>query len=168
MKKWISLILILLCFALLASCGKKEEEAAPPEEDDEEEIVVTFDYAAGVFTTNLAPSENKATHIIQTDITLKLKSQKFLDTLNGSTGEAEAAGGHGASAESEGGGVAATNLLRIRDTITFVLRNTTAEEITADDVNKQQSLRDEITAALNEEFETKSFVGVSFGNFVVS
>ncbi|MDR0858229.1 MAG: flagellar basal body-associated FliL family protein [Oscillospiraceae bacterium] len=165
MKKLLPLILILLCFALLASCGKKEEPVED-DEDEEEEVVVTFPYSTGeTFTTNLAPSE-KVTHVIRADITLQLKSQKFLDNLTGAA--EEAAGGEHGGGEEAGGGAGAANLLVVRDTITFVLRNTTAEQIIAGDSDGQLALREKIVAALNEKFATKSFVGVTFANFVIS
>ena len=53
---------------------------------------------------------------------------------------------------------------RIRDTIIFILRDLTEEEIR--DTGTQQKLRNRIITALNERLEMDNFVEVLFNDFV--
>ena len=55
---------------------------------------------------------------------------------------------------------------RIRDTIIFILRNLTEEEVRAD--GTQDELRDVIITALNERLGIDNFVEVLFNNFVIA
>jgi flagellar basal body-associated protein FliL len=57
------------------------------------------------------------------------------------------------------------NLYTIRDTILFILRNLTEDEITSTDV--QDTLRQDIAKALNTALDTGSIVSVKFGDFVM-
>ena len=54
---------------------------------------------------------------------------------------------------------------RIRDTIIFILRNLTAEEIKAE--GTQEILRNRIISALNERLGIDNFVEVLFNDFVM-
>jgi flagellar basal body-associated protein FliL len=53
----------------------------------------------------------------------------------------------------------------IRDTILFILRDLTEEEIDSSDI--QDKLRAEIPEALNEKLQIENFTSVYFGDFVM-
>jgi flagellar basal body-associated protein FliL len=57
------------------------------------------------------------------------------------------------------------NLYTIRDTILFILRDLTEEEITSIDV--QDALRQNLAQALNTALDIDSIVSIKFGDFVM-
>ena len=105
---------------------------------DAERPEVRAEYSPGeFFTTNV----NESTRLLKAGIVLVVNSDKLEEQLSNDNA-------------------------RIRDTIIFILRSLTEEEIRAQ--GTQDALRDRIIEALNERLAIDNFVEVLFNDFVMS
>ena len=106
---------------------------------DSEKPEVRVEYSPGdFFTTNVYGS----TRLLKSTIILMVNDEKLIETL-------------------------AEDNARIRDTIIFILRDLTEDEIKAQET-QQKELRDRIIEELNDRLGIDNFVEVLFNDFVMA
>lgn len=105
--------------------------------NQEEEPVVVYNYAIeNAFVTNVKDS----TKLFKTTVILVVNEEGMEETLD-------------------------ANIYIIRDTILFIMRNLTEEDISSSDIRDR--LRNSIPAALNDALQIENVISVYFSDFVM-